>query len=471
MQWQNDLGVHNNGDDMAQQRQFPLGGLGQVLSSFGATEVLVKRLAPNDNGKNQIYLAGDVSALGKIPTGEVQLVTGTSLKAGANKRGPIFRSAINLHWLDKDGSLVPAPHAKLILYPQYSEVRLSGFVRGCPAAPSHLFDIKRAGRSPGRVLVLAPLPDGRVIAAAFPSDSAEARCLLEHDGEPYGVLHRFELSADNSATSSEHLLVSRLRNIHLAGWLDPVYLQTDGSHKPCVGTNCGGVTLESHLGILSNGRAEPDFHGWEVKQHGVFSLARPRSSRITLMTPEPSGGAYVESGPEYFIRTWGYEDRKGRDDRINFGGVYRSGGNAHGLTGLRLVLQGYDSKAGTFDGDGCIALLSNADEVAASWSFAKLMDHWRMKHAKAAFVPSQLQRNPTIRYRYGNHIMLAEGAKFKLLLRAFVEGAVYYDPGLKIEKAGSARPEIKRRSQFRVDSRRLASLYEKTRIVDVLENV
>ncbi|MBA3928095.1 MAG: hypothetical protein C0521_00760 [Xanthomonas sp.] len=453
---------------MAQQRNFPLDELGGILSGLGATEVLVKRLAPNDNGKNQIYLAGDVSALGKIPTGEVQLVAGTSQKAGA-KRGPIFRSAVNLYWLGEGFSLVPAPHAKLILYPQYSEVRLSGFVRGCPAAPSHLFDTTRAGRSPGRVLLLAPLPDGRVIASAFSSESAEAQVLLERDGEPYGVLHRFELAADAAEVSSENLLISRLRNIHLAGWLDPVYLQADGSHRPCLGTNCGGVTLESYLGILSNGRAEPDFHGWEVKQHGVFSLARPRSSRITLMTPEPSGGAYVDEGPEYFIRTWGYDDRKGRNDRINFGGVYRSGGDAHGLTGLRLVLQGYNSKAGTFDGDGCIALLSCTDEVAASWSFAKLMDHWRMKHAKAAFVPSQLQRNPAIRYRYGNHVMLAEGAKFKLLLRAFAEGAVYYDPGLKIENATGVRPEIKRRSQFRVDSRKLASLYERTRIVDVLE--
>ncbi|WP_170185839.1 MvaI/BcnI family restriction endonuclease [Pseudoxanthomonas dokdonensis] len=441
--------------------------LGRVLAGFGATEVLVKRLAPNDNGKNQIYLAGDVSALGKIPTGEVQLVAGTSQKAGA-KRGPIFRSAVNMYWLGEDYSLVQAPHAKLILYPQYSEVRLSGFVRDCPAAPSHLFDIKRAGRNPGRVLLLAPLPDGRVITTAFSPESAEAKCLLEQDGEPYGVLHRFELGGD-TGTSSETLLISRLRSIHLAGWLDPVYLQPDGSHRPCLGPNCGGVTLESHLGILSNGRAEPDFHGWEVKQHGVFSLARPRSTRITLMTPEPSGGAYVDAGPEYFIRTWGYEDRKGRADRINFGGVYRSGGDAHSLTGLRLVLQGYDSRKETFDGDGCIALLDRADEVAASWSFAKLMNHWRMKHAKAAFVPSQLQRSPTIRYRYGSNVMLAEGAKFKLLLRAFAEGAVYYDPGLKMEKAASEHPEIKRRSQFRVDSRKLASLYEKNRIVDVLE--
>lgn len=447
---------------------FPIEALGAAFAALGASEVLTKRLAPNDNGKNQVYLARDVSALGKIPSGAVEYVQGTSQKSGAKKRGPIFRAAVNLHWLRDDGGLEPAPHAKLIVYPQYSEVRLSGFVKGCRAAPSELFDITKSGRAPGRILVLAPLHDGRVIAAAFAADSQEANALRQNAGEPYGVLHRYELTPADGDVSSEQLLISKLRHIHLQGWVDPVYLEADGSFAPCLGTNCGGVTLESHLGIRPNGRSEPDFHGWEVKQHGVFSLARPRASRITLMTPEPSGGEYVTAGAEHFVRTWGYPDRKGRADRINFGGLYRSGANPHGLTGLRLVLRGYDLSSGTFDGDGCIALLDGADRMAASWSFAKLMDHWRLKHAKAAFVPSQIQRKPTIRYRYGSEVMLAEGAKFRLLLRAFAEGAVYYDPGIKIERANSGKPEVKRRSQFRVDSRRLAGLYETTRIVDVL---
>lgn len=185
------------------------------------------------------------------------------------------------------------------------------------------------------------------------------------------------------------------------------------------------------------------------------------------MTPEPSGGEYVTGGVEHFVRTWGYPDMKGRADRINFGGIYRTGAKAHSLTGLRLVLQGYDLTSGTFSGNGCIALVDETGRMAASWSFAKLIDHWRLKHAKAAFVPSQIQRSPSIRYRFGNEVMLTEGARFRLLLRAFAEGAVYYDPGIRIEQANSNKPEVKRRSQFRVDSRRLAGLYEKTRIVDV----
>lgn len=458
------------GVDMSgQDRVFPLATLGRRLRDLGAKEVLVKRLAPNDNCKNQIYLAGDVSALGKIPTAEVEHVPGTSQKRNARKRGPIFRASVSLYWLRPEDGIEPAKHAKLILYPQYSEVRLSGFVRGCHAAPSELFDVTKRGRALGRVLILAPLEDGRVIAAAFAPESEEAKRLCEVDGERYGVMHRFELDDVAPDVSSERLLIAELRRIHMSDWLEPVYLEPDGSFSPCSGFNCGGVTLESHLGIRANGRSEPDFHGWEVKQHGVFSLLKPRASRVTLMTPEPSGGVYAERGAEAFIRMWGYQDRKGRSDRINFGGVYRSGASPHGLTGLRLVLDGYDAVTGVFDGGGQVALVDSNDNVAASWSFAKLMDHWRRKHARAAFVPSQMRRKPDIRYRYGKDVMLAEGAKFRLLLKAFAEGAVYYDPGMKIENAGSAKPDVKRRSQFRVDSRRLAALYERTRIVDVLE--
>jgi hypothetical protein len=452
-----------------EQRLFPLPALARRLRDLGAREVLVKRLAPNDNGKNQIYLAGDVSSLGEIPTGEVVYVPGTSNKKDAPKRGPIFRASIALFWLRPEDGIEPALHAKLILYPQYSEVRLSGFVKGCRAAPSELFDVTRRGRVPGRVLVLAPIDDGRVIATAFAPESPEAATLRQVDGERYGVMHRFELAVEAPQVSSEQLLISKLRDIHEREWLEPVYLEADGTFSPCAGTNCGGVTLESHLGIRANGSSEPDFHGWEVKQHGVFSLARPRAARITLMTPEPSGGVYADEGAGVFIRRWGYPDRKGRTDRINFGGVYRSGAALHGLTGLRLALHGYDIGTGAFDGNGEIVLLDADETVAASWSFAKMMDHWKRKHAKAAFVPSQIRRKPDIRYRYGKEVMLAEGARFKLLLKAFAEGAVYYDPGMKIENAGSATPEVKRRSQFRVDSRRLAGLYERTRLVDVTD--
>ena len=134
------------------------------------------------------------------------------------------------------------------------------------------------------------------------------------------------------------------------------------------------------------------------------------------------------------------------------------------------MLDGYDAESGKFSADGCVALLDPSNQVAASWHFAKLMDHWRRKHAQAAFVPSVIDKVPSVKYRYGNLIGLAEGAKFRLLLRAFSLGLVYYDPGMKIEGASTNSPRTKRRSQFRVDSGSLISLYERYRQVDV-ENI
>lgn len=53
-------------------------------------------------------------------------------------------------------------------------------------------------------------------------------------------------------------------------------------------------TLESLLGIQSNGYSLPDFHGWEVKARSVGNSDKPGSSVVTLFTPEPTSGAYVD---------------------------------------------------------------------------------------------------------------------------------------------------------------------------------
>lgn len=113
-------------------------------------------------------------------------------------------------------------------------------------------------------------------------------------------------------------------------------------------------------------------------------------------------------------------------------------------------------------------LVDPDDTIAAAWSFAKLIDHWKRKHAKAAFVPSICSKEPTIQYQYCSRVDLAEGAKFNLLLRAFAYGSVHYDPGIKLEGVTSAKPKLKRRSQFRVDTRNLEYLYANYRRVDLL---
>jgi len=224
--------------------------------------------------------------------------------------------------------------------------------------------------------------------------------------------------------------------------------------------------LESLLGIQSNGYALPDFRGWEVKARNVGNADNPGTSVVTLFTPEPTSGAYVDEAFTDFMRRYGYPDTHGRDDRLNFGGVYRAGGPAHSRTGVRLVLDGFNPETKQYAADGAIRLVNAQDNEAMAWSFAKLMDHWKIKHAQAAFVPSELRKSDEREYRYGRSILLGEGAEFGLFLEAVHEGKVYYDPGIKLEGVSTERPKAKRRSQFRVNSKDLSTLYETSRIVD-----
>ena len=133
------------------------------------------------------------------------------------------------------------------------------------------------------------------------------------------------------------------------------------------------------------------------------------------------------------------------------------------------MLDGFDAASGKYSANGSILLVGIKDEVAAAWPFVKLMDHWKSKHAHAAFVPAQQRVEPERQYRYGRNILLGEGAEFGLLLKAISDGKVYYDPGIKIEGVFTGKPKPKKRSQFRVSSKELASLYVATRIVDACE--
>lgn len=112
-------------------------------------------------------------------------------------------------------------------------------------------------------------------------------------------------------------------------------------------------------------------------------------------------------------------------------------------------------------------LMTQEDEVAASWNFSSLLQHWSKKHAKAAYVPSLSRQEPSRQYCYGSKVRLAVGTNSLLLLKAFATGAVYYDPGIKLENASSSKPKDKRRSQFRIVSKNISALYNSVSLVDV----
>ena len=216
-----------------------------------------------------------------------------------------------------------------------------------------------------------------------------------------------------------------------------------------------------------NSFSEPDYMGWEIKQYGVKSFKKTYSKAITLMTPAPTDGLYRSKGAEYFIRTYGYEDKLGRPDRINFGGIHKVG-ELHKNTKLKLVLLGFDTVAGKIrNSNGKIALLDAKNKEAASWSFSSMLLHWNKKHNNACYVPSLTKIGTEKKYKFGSTIMLGRGADFQKFLAQMINGNIYYDPGIKLENA-SSNPRKKERHQFRIKSKFISALYRSNETIDLL---
>lgn len=319
-------------------------------------------------------------------------------------------------------------------------------------------------------MMLGITQQGEVIGYAIDAENPITAEINAYQWPTLGVFLELPLSMAQLESPKSRLL-SELRRIYHQNWIASQKLNSSGTKEAYRARNGGGYTLEAELGITPNGYAEPDFMGWEVKQYGVSDFVKFRPmSPVTLMTPEPTGGVYRNGGVTEFMNRFGYPDRSGKPDRINFGGRYDCRRGHHQLTGLRMSITGYDAAAGKItDLDGSLTLLTAAEEVAASWTFKGMMAHWNRKHAQAAYVPSMFQTPPP-EYTYGSSVLLCEETDFLLFLKAFAAGTVYYDPAIKIENASTLKPEVKRRSQFRVAHANLKLLYRRHEYVSLLDN-
>jgi MvaI/BcnI restriction endonuclease family len=434
--------------------------LNQLFADKGCKKIYAKTLAANDNSKNQVYLGGSFDILNILPFTEI-----TSDDSGDwNKTR--FKAQLDFYWLDDLGNMNNAPNSQLILYPKYPEVRFSGFLQGCSSPPSDLM----ANRIEGRILFLGIDSKGNVLGhVVAPGSEIENEFSITEWPDEHGVFKIIPVTAEFSQSDSRKKLIEQLTRIHNLGWIDSKRLDKYHNVLPCNSSNCGGYTLEAELDITPNGFSEPDYLGWELKQFAVKAFDKYNSSIITLMTPEPTGGIYKDLGVDVFIRQFGYRDKLGRPDRLNFGGIHKCGVK-HNTTNLTLELLGFDQESGKIrDASGSISLISENDEVAASWSFTSLLKHWRRKHAQASYVPSLLQKFPTRKYSFGNNIILGTGTRFDLYLQQMSIGNIYYDPGIKMENI-STKPKIKRRSQFRIKSRFLPALYEKNEVLNLLDH-
>jgi len=439
--------------------------LKEAMKSNGVQRLYFKILSANDLPKSQIYLGRDLSAISIIPF--------NNLSANTFTKKPGFKATLEFSWLDEVGRAHRAPNAKLILYPQYPEVRMSGFLAGCALAPVELMNT----RQDGRILFTGIVNNRAIMAYAASPDSLMAREIKATKWEnQFGVFQ--EIAIED--TDYKRLVINTLTEVHKKGWIDSRKLQKDGASKPYNASNGGGYTLEAEFGVTPNGIPKPDIWGWELKNHGVTNFSHLDIGIVTLMTPEPTGGFYKDEGLEQFIRTFGDRDKRGRPDRMNFGGTHRFGILTR-RTGLTMELIGFDRVTGKIvELDGGIALVDVAGKYAALWNYASLMTLWNTKHAQAAYVPSIRRINPSphytkstnfgFQYRYGPVVKLGIGTDFALFLKGIATGKIYYDPGIKLENASTLRPSSKRRSQFRVKVADAHMLYAAWETVDLVES-
>lgn len=433
----------------------PLAQAAEALRRRGAKRVVFKLLANNDNSKNQVYFGSDFDVLRLIPHGELVGETTSEMV-------PIFKAPLSFSWVDiySEAPATPAPWAQLIFYPNYPEVRMSGFLRGCSKAPNELMqppspmERKEREHTP-RCLILGICEDGRILGylAHWTSDLAvEAKARIEAGSVENVATVFFEL--ESPTEDSKVILITRLTEIYQRGPIRSGRLDRFGNLKEYQAKNGAGYTLESLFNIIPNGNSAPDFLGWELKTHS--------KGPVTLMTPEPDSGIYLEDLGA-FIKSYG----KLTPFRNDFNGKHIVG-TPHSRSRLTLCMEGFDPiKCEITDPDGGLILRDEAGIAAAGWTFNKILTHWAKKHAQTAYVSYTVESRDVPYYQYGPKVHLYEGAGLKPFLEAMYNSVVYYDPGINMKLSASGAWTSKKRNQFRVAWPNIGMLYESSELIEL----
>ena len=430
-----------------------LADLSAIMKKHGAHTIIFKTLSNNDNSKQQVYFGSDFDILRNIPTGDI-------CEGGHSERkGAIFKASVPLSWVDSSGNIEKATGSQLILYPKYPEVRLSGFLKGCALAPSQLMRPptkdereQRLIDNSNRCLILG-ICDSQLLAYAShwgSSISRESAHLIK-SGEAdifTSVFYKYREKSGDPSTREK--LILRLSEIYRAGIIESCRLDKNGKRIPYIAQNAPGLTLESYFGITPNGRSEPDFMDWELKAHS--------SNPVTLMTPEPDRGSYLES-LESFLHSYATSKT---DKKMNFASIHRMN-ELNTKSSLTMRLIGFDAKRTEItDAKGGMILEDKAGKIAAGWSFKKLLNHWKRKHSNTCFVAYKKEMQEVPCYVFGPQIRLCTGADIKTYLSALADGVIYYDPGSNIKLQPNGKWKPKKRNQFRIKWKDVSSIYEAT---------
>ena len=90
--------------DCAVSKNIKLEQLVNIFGSLGSKKLYIKKLAANDNSKNQPYFGSHLTDLFFIPAGELVGSNTTSKKKVDPRRNIKYQASVNLSWVDAKAS-------------------------------------------------------------------------------------------------------------------------------------------------------------------------------------------------------------------------------------------------------------------------------------------------------------------------------------------------------------------------------
>ena len=432
---------------------------------LGCRTMAVKILSKQDDSKHQIYLA-TTAPLTQLFPGHLSVrgASSSETKSLSTYGAPIFSLRMDFTWVQSDGSQSKAPHASIIEYPQYPEVRFSGFLRGSPRAPDCLSGSEQ-GAFGTRALVFG-IAGEKVFGTVITSVTSPKAFAQLSDLLPWEMASTcLFLPVDNSPMQLDR--DSLLKEIGRLGGKHhkPLILKDAGGEpEECAWqSQSAGWTLEALLGIPRNSKPGPDKLGFEIKAVG--------STRTSLITTEPDFGLRFDLGVKEYLLKYGHPAELGAG-KVVFNGLHKSG-KVNNKTGAVLEVLGWDGVSNLpITGEDMSVVLreEKSDLILAGWSLKKLAASWVKKHSAAVYVQStKIGLKGQERVTFGPRALVGEGTTVTMFLEMVSKGEIFLDPGDSLNNG-----KTKSRTQWRINgsmtsnlSGRLAPLYEGFEEVDL----
>lgn len=447
----------------------------QLLINAGCIGVLIKQLGKNNNDKNQIYFHHNPDFLNSIFDLTFSYRDASSSTKKKSTKQPIPEAIFNhFYWLGTDASTHKVEHFKGILYAQYPEVRLSGFKAESGLMPSSLsIQFTKANPDAVRFLLIGVDATGKAfgIVIVHPQQTARDEILAIPFHHESKICRYLTLDAAVSNTEKlKALLAEKIAGKDIKG----CRLDRDKQTLPFTGTQVHGYTLEHELGIVPNADKDGDIFGIELK---CFT-----SKKLTLFTPEPDGGLYAKDFNAFMLK-YGYQ----KDAVYRFTGLHRVN-QVNDKSSLAMAVwcspKGKGEELIDFQIDKPfkdqlqnlqVVLIDNNDNIAASWSLARLFNNWGVKHNEVVYVPAKVKDNTVAneieagfikRVWFGTEMLWCHKSTLEKMLHAIVNGTIFLDPAPKLDPDNPKNN--KRRSQWRINNiyRDAPNLYQKVETVN-----